>query len=74
VVRPCRIFLAVTHRKFLHGIRRIILQEFPNVVVGVSPPSTESSLFSPELPPVDTAVMRALVGRWAPTGSVPGAR
>ena len=30
-----RIFLGRPHRKFLHGIRRIILQESPNVVVGV---------------------------------------
>ena len=39
-----------------------------------SPPSTESSLFRPELPPVETAVMRALVGSEGSTGSVPGAR
>ena len=40
----------------------------------LSPPSTERSLFSPELPPVETAVMRALVGSEGSTGSVPGAR
>ena len=40
----------------------------------LSPPSTESSLFRPELPPVATAVMRAFVGSEGSTGSVPGAR
>src|SRR5580692_11589661 len=40
----------------------------------LSPPSTDSSLFSPELPPVETAVMRALVGSDGSTGSVPGTR
>jgi hypothetical protein len=40
----------------------------------LSPPSTEISLFNPELPPVATAVMRAFVGSEGSTGSVPGAR
>src|ERR1700723_3430465 len=40
----------------------------------LSAPSTDSSLFKPELPPVETAVMRALVGSDGSTGSVPGAR
>src|SRR5580704_7625497 len=40
----------------------------------LSIPSTERSLFRPELPPVETAVMRALVGSEGSTGSVPGAR
>ena len=40
----------------------------------LSAPSTVRSLFKPELPPVDTAVMRALVGSEGSSGSVPGAR
>ena len=40
----------------------------------LSAPSTDSSLFKPELPPVETAVMRALVGSEGYTGSVPGTR
>src|SRR5271155_4935230 len=40
----------------------------------LSAPSTDSSLFKPELPPVETAVMRAFVGSDGSTGSVPGTR
>ena len=40
----------------------------------LSAPSSDSSLFKPELPPVETAVMRALVGSEGSTGSVPGTR
>src|SRR6266436_3730946 len=40
----------------------------------LSAPSTETSLFRPELPPVETAVMRAFVGSEGSTGSVPGAK
>ncbi len=40
----------------------------------LSAPSTLRSLFKPELPPVDTAVIRALVGSEGSRGSVPGAR
>src|SRR5580704_4418419 len=40
----------------------------------LSAPSTDRSLFNPELPPVETAVIRAFVGSDGSTGSVPGAR
>jgi len=40
----------------------------------LSAPSTVKSLFKPELPPVDTAVIRAFVGSDGSSGSVPGAR
>ena len=39
----------------------------------LSPPSTEKSMLRPELPPKETAVMRALVGSEGSTGAVNGA-
>src|SRR6266853_1758912 len=39
----------------------------------LSPPSTEKSMLRPELPPKETAVMRALVGSEGSTGAVKGA-
>ena len=40
----------------------------------LSPPSTERSTFSPELPAKETAVIRAFVGSDGSTGSVMGAK
>src|SRR5215469_9583451 len=39
----------------------------------LSPPSTEKSMLRPELPPNETAVIRALVGSEGSTGAVNGA-
>ena len=68
------IFLGGLHREFLNGIGREILQEPANPIVGVVHAIDRKRVVKPELPPVETAVMRALVGSEGSTGSVPGAR
>ena len=68
------VLLGGLHGEFLDGVGREILQKAANPVVGIVHAVHESALLRPELPPVETAVMRALVGSEGSTGSVPGAR
>ena len=68
------IFLRSSHGKFLDRVRRKILQEAADVIVGVVAAIHRQCTFNPELPPKETAVMRALVGSEGSTGSVPGTR
>ena len=68
------VLICGAHLELLNPIGRKILQEAANQVVGVVATIDRSSLFRPELPPVETAVMRALVGSEGSTGSVPGTR
>src|SRR5208282_2963184 len=68
------VFVRCAHGKFLNTIRREVFRKPPIQSSEFCAPSTDSSLFNPELPPVETAVMRAFVGSEGSTGSVPGTR